>query len=476
LRRAWTLRLLVAAGFAVALAGVAAPGKSGTASAVVRATAVVGGVGHTCALTRSGTAKCWGYNGHDELGTGDVDLQFSSTPVDVFGLRGVTAISAGVRHSCALTRAGGVKCWGANYGGALGDGTDDRRGTPVDVVGLGSGVTAVAAGYDASCVLTSGGGVKCWGSNFAGQVGDGTTTNRLTPVDVVGLHSGVSAIASGGVYTCAIMSAGGVRCWGGYASSPVAVPGSGNLSAISAGGPVCGLTSGGGVKCWVDVYGSMPADIPGLSSGATAIASNVGHACALTARGGVKCWGLNDHGQLGDGTKNDRLTPVDVSGLSAGVQAIGTGSFHSCAVTQSGGIKCWGENGAGALGDGTTKSRLTPVKVIGFGPTAVVAVVSRSVAVTSARVAAVKLRCGAQAHCRGTLALTGSVRLGSRSFSIPAGRTQAVRVKLTARGFRLLVRVHRLPTHVRLRYRQPDGGTTTATRTIALVAPTSQKR
>ena len=86
----------------------------------------------------------------------------------------MTAISAGLRHSCAVTSAGGVKCWGANYGGALGDGTEDRHFAPVDVVGLSSGVTAVAAGYDSSCALLSSGGVKCWGYNAQGKLGDGT--------------------------------------------------------------------------------------------------------------------------------------------------------------------------------------------------------------------------------------------------------------------------------------------------------------
>jgi alpha-tubulin suppressor-like RCC1 family protein len=168
---------------------VANPGRSKT----VPVTAITAGLDHTCALTRAGGVKCWGYNGHDELGTGRGDsLSNSSTPLDVQGLsRGVTAISAGVRHSCAVTSAGGVKCWGANYSGALGDGTEDRRFAPVEVSGLSSGVTAVAAGHDYSCALLGTGGVKCWGSNASGQLGDGTGVDRFTPVNVIGLSSGV---------------------------------------------------------------------------------------------------------------------------------------------------------------------------------------------------------------------------------------------------------------------------------------------
>src|SRR5262249_17470628 len=146
------------------------------------------GVADSCALTKAGAVECWGYNGHDELG-GGLQADASSTPVPVSGLGGVTAFAEGARNACALTRSGGVRCWGADYYGALGDGTDVRRPKPVDVKGLDSGVIAVAAGFDAACALTAGGGVKCWGSNYLGQLGDGTTTDRWTPTQVAGLTS-----------------------------------------------------------------------------------------------------------------------------------------------------------------------------------------------------------------------------------------------------------------------------------------------
>jgi hypothetical protein len=215
----------------------------------------------------------------------------SLIPVDVSGLTsGVAAITAGGQHTCASTTGGGVKCWGDNFHGSLGDGTTSERDTPVDVVGLAGGVVAISTNETHTCALTTGGGVKCWGDNRYGQLGDGTTKNRHTPVDVSGLTTGVSAITTGYHYSC-----------------------------------------------------------------------------ALTTSGGVKCWGTNFYGQLGDGTYQERHTPVDVAGLSSGVASISkTAGWFTCALTTNAGAMCWGNNNQGQLGDGTEKDRRKPVAVVGF--------------------------------------------------------------------------------------------------------------
>ncbi len=346
--------------------------------------------GHTCALTSRGGVKCWGGNWFGELGDGTNTN--SNTPVDVFGLTsGVSVISAGLNHICALTTSGGVKCWGDNGSGELGDGTNTDRNMPADVSGLTRGVSAIDAGYDQTCALTTSGGVKCWGDNEYGQLGDGTNTDRNTPVDVSNLTSGVSAIDVGGYHTCALTPSGGVKCWGSNwwgqlgdgtntdRNTPVDVNGlTSGVSFVSVGdGHTCAMITNGGAKCWGANYNGAlgdgtntdrytPVDILGLTSGVSALSTGGSHTCALTSSGGAKCWGGNGWGELGDGTNTSRNRPAAVNGLTSGVSAISAGNSHTCALTTSGGAKCWGYNHDGQVGDGTNTDKNMPVDVFGL--------------------------------------------------------------------------------------------------------------
>lgn len=357
------------------------------------ATSIAAGRGHTCALTSGSGVKCWGWNHYGQLGDGTTIDHI--TPADVSGLTsGVSAIGAGDAHTCALTTSDGVKCWGWNSSGQLGDGTTTWRTTPVDVSGMTSGVSAITVGWLHTCALTTSGDVKCWGYNTYGELGIGSADYNAHPIplDVSGLTSGVSAIAAGYYHTCALTTSGGVKCWGWNdngqlgdgttttRTTPVDVVGlTSGVSAIAAGWQhTCAVTTSGGVKCWgYNTYGELgdgtttqrttSVDASGLTSGVSSIVAGGGHTCAVTTSGGVKCWGDNGRGQLGDGTTTQRTTPVDASGLTSEVSAIAAGYGYTCAMTTSGGVKCWGWNYYGQLGDGTTADRHTPVDVVGFG-------------------------------------------------------------------------------------------------------------
>ncbi|MGC2423221.1 MAG: hypothetical protein WA666_02575, partial [Nitrospirota bacterium] len=226
-----------------------------------------------------------------------------------------------------------VWAWGDNEYGELGDGTTTQRNTPVQVGGL-TGVTAVAGGYDHTIALKSDGTVWAWGWNAHGQLGDGTTTDRYTPVQVNGL-TGVIAIADGRGHTVALKSDGTVWAWGWNAHGQV------------------------GDGTTTDRY--TPVQVTDLM-GVTAIAGGIFQTIVLKSDGTVWAWGWNAHGQVGDGTTTDRYTPVQVSGLT-GVTAIAGGGPHTIALKSDGTVWAWGYNGFGQLGDGTTTDRYTPVQV-----------------------------------------------------------------------------------------------------------------
>ena len=308
---------------------------------VLQATDIAAGSAHTCAVTPGGGVRCWGANSVGQLGDGTTINH--SEPVPTLGLNGeVSSIAAGQSHTCALMASGKLNCWGDNSGGQLGDGTWFNRLTATAVTSVGGDISAVVAGSQHTCVLTTTGGVTCFGYNGNGQLGTGDypSSNLITVNAVLGLSRGVSAIAAGAQYNCVATSSGGVKCWGW----------NGN-----------GQLGDGTVKQRFE-----PVDVLGLSSGIRSIVAGKWHACALTNDGGVKCWGHNASGQLGDGTTTQRLTPVDVIGLRSGVAALAAGADHTCALTDRGTMKCWGFNGFGQGGDGTTAQRLTPIDVVGL--------------------------------------------------------------------------------------------------------------
>ena len=293
----------------------------------------------------------WGNNQYGQQGNGTIGTG-SLTPVPMSGLNGIISVSCGYFFSLALRDDRTVWSWGSNNYGQLGDGTSGmNRLAPAHVVGPGgtgylSGIISICGGFYHSLALKSDGSVWAWGKNDCGQIGDGTSgINRLTPVQVKGL-SGITAIASGAFHCLALRNDGTVWAWGR------------NLY-----GAVGDGTSGANIVTPVQVAGPGGT---GYMSKIISISAGYDHSLALKNDGTAWAWGRNDYGPLGDGTiGTDRLTPVQVSGLS-GVVTIAGGGAHSLAVKSDGTVWAWGFNNSGQIGDGTFGgNRLTPVQVVG---------------------------------------------------------------------------------------------------------------
>lgn len=317
---------------------VGADSNEGTTNRTSHA-GLTAGLGHTCVAVQ-GTAKCFGANNYGQVGNNSGSDALLSE--NVVGLSsGVTAISAGDWHNCALSTGGGVKCWGRNTSGQLGNNSLTNQRTPVSVSGLASGVVSLTGGSLHTCALTTGGGVKCWGYGASGQLGNGETVTQKTPVDVTGLTSGVTAITAGLYHTCALTSGGGVKCWGEADAGRV-------------------LGTG------VTTDQKTPVDVTGLTSGVTAVSAGEYHTCALLTDGTVRCWGRNNYGQIGNASWDNQNLPVDVAGLSAPVVSIAAGGYHTCAVTNAGALTCWGLGTSGQVGHGAWTSENIPVDVVGL--------------------------------------------------------------------------------------------------------------
>jgi alpha-tubulin suppressor-like RCC1 family protein len=296
------------------------------------ASKVVTGGGHSCALTQKEKIYCWGLNVSGQLGSGTITS--SATPLLIQGLAAPTDVFLGGSHSCAVESIDkSVKCWGLNSAGQLGDGTTTNRLTPTIISGI-SDAMSVSAGGEHSCYLSTSGTVRCWGANTSGQLGDGSTTRRLTPVLVQALDNVKEISAAGVSHTCALKNDGTVWCWGSNSSGEL---GDGTFTNRLA-----------------------PVRVVGIES-ATHLSVDASHACVILQNGNIRCWGNNSSGKLGDGTQTNRNIPVLVTSPNRAV-VIEAGGTHTCAVYENGNTSCWGLNSSGQLGLGTSTSSSIPVQ------------------------------------------------------------------------------------------------------------------
>jgi len=369
---------------------------------------VTAGGAHTCAVTATGTAHCWGRDESGQLGVppplticlpDEGGFPCGLVPFPVAGGLSFAQLTAGDAHTCGLTSNGSAWCWGNNAYGQLGDSSFTSRNAPV-AVSTGVKFASIEAGDSHTCGLTSGGAAWCWGRNNSGQLGDGTTApSRSTPVAVVmPVGATFQQIAPGGSdsrgFTCGVTTSGTTYCWGSNARGqlgqgtrdftrhPLPAPVSGGLAftllATGLGDHACGLTVAGAAYCWggnsdgalgdgstIDSF--LPLAVSGgLSFQKLATGGNeeLGLTCGLTTTAAAYCWGENGVGTVGDGSTSGRRTPVAVAG-GRQFESITMGFRHVCARTTSGTVYCWGSGRIGQLGANSTSSSALPVKVAG---------------------------------------------------------------------------------------------------------------
>jgi alpha-tubulin suppressor-like RCC1 family protein len=381
---------------------------------------IVAGDNHTCVLTSQNTVRCWGDNQFGQLGYGNTQnigdatsrLPFTAGDVPLPPLDPVVEITAGYNHTCALLQSGLVVCWGANQFGQLGYGNTSNLGdgepvTSAGYVTLGGLATHIVAGGDHTCALMkTSGTLRCWGLNSSGELGRGNTAaigdnETVASASDVPLGTGlvVKDMALAGGTTCVILSNGAIRCWGANANGQLGIGGSaaigdnetistlanisitGTVRKIAAGdGFTCALMDASTVRCWGadgvgqlgqvlpfvsgfanpnwgDVASETPLNLPGgdVNVGAPVndLVAGRNHACALSTDS-------NSSGQLGTGnTNNGRVpaAPVNLDGITPYAMAAGSG--HTCALRANGTARCWGANGSGQLGRGTTANAST---------------------------------------------------------------------------------------------------------------------
>jgi alpha-tubulin suppressor-like RCC1 family protein len=330
-----------------------------TLTNMVHVVASVNG-GHSCAITDTNLLWCWGLNGSGQLGIGTTISTNGAVRVKKSAsltLDTVSAVSVGGEHTCAIV-ATTVYCWGNSLYGETGLGTISTKTTYASIVKNANGtsftgVSEISAGFRHTCAVKSG-NVWCWGLGLQGQLGDDILrANKTNPVQVVksdgSTLSDVTHVSSRGFHTCAMTSAGEMWCWGYNEFGQI---GDGTTLA----GTVGSNTTPPGRTRAVQVLRSAGTPLTGV----TAIAVGYSSSCALIS-GAAWCWGLNDNGQLGDGTTTNRLYPVQVIMTNgtplANVDNLSSGGQHTCAVANQKAL-CWGDNSAGQLGDNTLINKL----------------------------------------------------------------------------------------------------------------------
>ena len=321
---------------------------------------------HTGALTSTGDIYAWGEDYSGQIGHGHISCfnicNQPHGPSVMPGSRNFVAVATGVWHTCAITEPDmAVWCWGYNSDGQLGTGDNNDRNAPTEItLPQGRHPVSLNTGYASTCAILDNGTGLCWGENNFGHLGDGTYNDRNepTPISVLPENRSLIAMDLGVGHTCGILDDGMVNCWG-------------NSTFCNGDGATCAnTTSGGKLGDGTETSSTYPRTVA-LPAGRTAISIDAGndHTCAILDDSSAVCWGLNEQGQLGDGTTTNSTTPVHVSmPAGLGVAEISAGLKHTCAVATNGSVYCWGHHAEGALGIGEDVDSDVPAYVeLGLG-------------------------------------------------------------------------------------------------------------
>lgn len=418
---------------------------------------------HTCAVRADGHVVCWGRSAEGQLGApGPV-----FAPVEVPTITDAVEVSTGRGFSCARRASGAVSCWGEGEDGQLGTGRASST-TPVAVAGL-TDAAEIDSGYAHTCARRASGAVSCWGKNESGALGNGATTRADGPVEVAGI-AGATHVGAAGNHSCAVTAAG-LSCWGanGYAQlgngheeeqhvpTPFAVPGTTGITALALGDQRTCIATASAVSCWG--YNNFVARLLGIDAGQTrnvlvptavpgitdvaALASGHDFSCAIRTGGALACFGAAGFGQTGEGSRDAHPARDVVPGVLALAPAasvrdtfaptaggtvsprLAIGSSHVCTVVADGHVHCFGENGEGQLGNGSTLAASAAAAAVVDG-------ISDAIAVVASQTSSCALRAGGTVACWGALAEHGTPGWPVSS-SLPvavAGITDAVEIAL----------------------------------------------
>lgn len=356
---------------------------------------------HGCGVDRSGQVMCWGDNFFGQLGDSTRADRPLASPTRLTGssLYDLTQLSAGKNHSCGVTSTGQAVCWGRNDNGAGGIGatTPGFLTAPAPVTG-GLTATAAYAGGAHGCLITGAGDAYCWGDGSAGQLGTGATTSHTSPVPVTGGLK-FAHLALGASHTCGTTTDATpvTYCWGDNFSGqlgdgtfttprlvPTAVASSVQFASLTAGDShTCGLDASGSAYCWgSNGFGQLGVSSPSISTSPVAVGGGLtfsqlsagfAHTCAIDSTSDAYCWGLNSSGQLGTGSLSTTSSPSPVS-TELSWAAVDAGELQTCAIDLDRRAFCWGKNDTGQLGNGVLTDSTVPVEVrsggVIFGETA----------------------------------------------------------------------------------------------------------